>query len=79
MTLIKTFLSQEWSRQHTAKLPYALPIEDGINWALTPSTKTHYACKDGVHALLSGNIFEWPGLDMVSVSHDCEFATMLPP
>mmetsp|Transcript_17226 Transcript_17226/g.51533 ORF Transcript_17226/g.51533 Transcript_17226/m.51533 type:complete len:285 (+) Transcript_17226:203-1057(+) len=62
--------SNQWSQERTKRLPTALPVADGINWALQPSAATHYAVKDGVHALLTGNVSEWPGLDMVSVNHD---------
>lgn len=62
--------SNKWSQERTSRLPHALPISDGINWALQPSVATHYACQDGVHALLAGEVTEWPGLDMVAVNHD---------
>jgi len=34
------------------------------------STYCHYAEAGGVHALLAGEVSEWPGLDMVAAHHD---------
>lgn len=40
----------------------------------SPSTYTHYAEQDGVHAMFSGEISEWPGIDMMSEQHDGVFS-----
>lgn len=38
----------------------------------SPDTYTHYAQQDGVHAMFTGEISEWPGIDMMSEQHDGE-------
>ena len=38
--------------------------------AYAPSTYTHYAQGDGVHALFAGEVSQWPGIDIVSSQHD---------
>lgn len=40
--------------------------------ARSPDTYTHYAEQDGVHAMFTGEISEWPGIDMMSEQHDGE-------
>ena len=36
------------------------------------STYCHYAEANGVHALLAGEVSEWPGVDVVAANHDGE-------
>ena len=38
----------------------------------SPDTYTHYAAQDGVHAMFTGEISDWPGIDMMSAQHDGE-------
>ena len=41
-----------------------------LSSVLLCSTYCHYAEANGVHALLAGEVFEWPGVDMVAANHD---------
>jgi hypothetical protein len=41
-----------------------------LNWSCSPDTYTHYAAQDGVHAMFTGEISDWPGIDMMSAQHD---------
>jgi hypothetical protein len=43
-----------------------------LSLTCSPDTYTHYAAQDGVHAMFTGEISDWPGIDMMSAQHDGE-------
>ena len=52
-------------------------VKPGTRATVLPcSTYCHYAEADGVHALLAGEVSEWPGLDMVAANHDGALLTL---
>lgn len=61
---------QEWRARRLGTFPRSMLLGQGIEWAYTPSTYTHYATADGVHALFAGEIAEWPGVDVMQTAHD---------
>jgi hypothetical protein len=62
--------SLDRSRNSLGKFPQSVAVADGINWGYSPDTYTHYAAQDGVHAMFTGEISDWPGIDMMSAQHD---------
>jgi hypothetical protein len=52
-------------------------LPDGGGFSMNIGPYCHYAHRDGVSAVFSGEIGSWPGIDVMKMSHDGELP--LPP
>ena len=53
-------------------------LADGGGFTMDVGPFCHFASRNGVSAVFSGEVSAWPGTDLVSLSHDGEGLLSLP-